>query len=157
VVPQAPAIGVDARQAAPFAFIEPAFRVLGKQFSILRNTKRARSYPARIAALARRGDDAFALKPLGVLSRRVPRLNFYNGCVGSGSSSGKGANAYTVVYMSWFANSAVGATNPIKIQATIEGNDRLARYFTTDPCFRLASNGTIYSRMLEQWSHAEGV
>jgi hypothetical protein len=63
--------------------------------------------------------------------------NWANGCVGVGSGSGKGANAYTVPYMNWFATSArAGWINTtIRANAVSEGNKYLSRRFGTDPCF----------------------
>jgi hypothetical protein len=72
--------------------------------------------------------------------------SYNDGCVGIGSSSGKGANGYTVLYMAWFANAArANWTNlSIRADAVAEGNRYLARRFEKDPCFRLSSNGTSF-------------
>jgi hypothetical protein len=73
--------------------------------------------------------------------------NWANGCVGIGSSSGVGANAYTVLYMSWFAATARSnwINSTIRADAVAEGNRYLARRFGQDPCFRLNSAGYSYS------------
>jgi hypothetical protein len=69
--------------------------------------------------------------------------NFNNGCVGVGSGSGRGANAYTVLYMNWFATTARPdwINQSIKDDAIAEATRYLNNRFETDPCFRLDSNG----------------
>lgn len=69
------------------------------------------------------------------------------GCVGFGSSSGIGANAYTVLYMNWFATSARSGwiNSSIRADAVAEGNRYLSRRFRLDPCFRLDSAGYPYT------------
>lgn len=66
--------------------------------------------------------------------------NWSSGCVGTGSGSGKGANAYTVLFMHWFATTARPEwTSPtIRDSAVIEGNDYLSNRFDSDPCFRMS-------------------
>lgn len=72
--------------------------------------------------------------------------NWGSGCVGVGSSSGKGANAYTVLYMNWFATTARASwiTSSIRQNAVDEGNRYLDRRFGTDPCFRMNSSGFTF-------------
>lgn len=72
--------------------------------------------------------------------------SYEDGCVGFGSGSGKGCNAYQVLYLSWFAYSARDGwiTQAIRDHAVFEANTILARAFEKDPCFRLASDGTSY-------------
>jgi len=69
--------------------------------------------------------------------------NWGSGCVGAGSSSGLGANGYTVLYMNWFATTARSNwINPtIRASAVAEGNYYLSHRFGTDPCFRLNAAG----------------
>jgi hypothetical protein len=73
--------------------------------------------------------------------------SFYGGCVGVGSSSGNGANGYTVLFAAWFASTARSTwTNPtIRMDAVNEGNRYLSNRFGTDPCFRLDSNGNAFT------------
>ena len=73
--------------------------------------------------------------------------NWANGCVGPGSGSGPGANAYTVIYMSWFATSARSTwiNASIRANAVGEANTYLNNRFTTDPCFRLNSSGFAFT------------
>jgi hypothetical protein len=72
--------------------------------------------------------------------------NWGSGCVGTGSGSGAGANAYTVLFMNWFATTGragwINAT--IRADAVAEGNRYLSRRFGTDPCFRMDSNGYTF-------------
>jgi hypothetical protein len=73
--------------------------------------------------------------------------NWSNGCVGFGSGSGPGANAYTVVYLSWFASNArAGWVNSsIRANAVAAATHFLNSRFETDPCFRLNSAGVAFS------------
>lgn len=73
--------------------------------------------------------------------------NFWSGCVGVGSSSGVGANGYTVLYMNWFATTArAGWINAaIRADAVAEGNHYLTSRFGTDPCFRMNSGGGTFN------------
>lgn len=73
--------------------------------------------------------------------------NWGSGCVGVGSSSGKGANAYTVLYMNWFATTARSSwiNDTIRADAVAEANRYLNRRFGTDPCFRMNSAGFTFS------------
>jgi hypothetical protein len=72
--------------------------------------------------------------------------NWGSGCVGFGSGSGVGANAYTVLFMNWFATTATSAwiNSTIRQNAVDEGNYYLSHRFGTDPCFRLNSAGYSY-------------
>jgi hypothetical protein len=68
----------------------------------------------------------------------------YNGgCLGWWS--GKGANAYTVLYSWWFASTAVWVAPGAKANAVSEANNYLAKKFNTNPCFRINSAGASYS------------
>jgi len=73
--------------------------------------------------------------------------NWGSGCVGTGSSSGKGANAYTVLFMNWFATTARAdwINSTIRADAVAEGNRYLSRRFGTDPCFRMNSAGFTFT------------
>lgn len=73
--------------------------------------------------------------------------NWDNGCVGTGSGSGKGSNAYTVLWANWFATTAQPAwiNSTIRADAVAEGNRYLSRRFGTDPCFRLNSAGFTFA------------
>jgi len=70
-----------------------------------------------------------------------------DGCVGFGSGSGRGANAYTVLFAHWFATTArEDWTNPtIRESAVAEGNRYLTNRFETDPCFRLDASGDFFA------------
>jgi hypothetical protein len=67
------------------------------------------------------------------------------GCTGLFSSSGHGAYAMGIMYEMWFAYAA----RPEFTNATIrdlevaDANGRLGRNFERDPCFRVASDGTL--------------
>lgn len=73
--------------------------------------------------------------------------NWANGCVGFGSGSGKGSNAYTVLFLNWFATTARATWINISIRnaAITEGNDYLSGAFSTDPCMRMNSEGYTFS------------
>lgn len=70
--------------------------------------------------------------------------NWANGCVGVGSGSGPGANAYQVSWLSWYLNTARPEwTSPgLAESAWGEANTVLIDGFGEDPGFRLASDGT---------------
>jgi hypothetical protein len=69
------------------------------------------------------------------------------GCVGTGSGTGIGANAYTVVFMNWFAATARSnwINSSIRYDAVAEGNYYLSHRFGFDPCFRMNSAGYTYA------------
>lgn len=69
-----------------------------------------------------------------------------NGCVGTLSGSGRGANGYTVIYLNWFATSARSSwiNTSIKASAITEANGYLANRFEVDPCIRLSPGGYLY-------------
>lgn len=73
--------------------------------------------------------------------------NWANGCVGFGSGSGLGANAFTVLYLHWFAISAQPSwtNSTVRASAVAGANYFLSRRFQTDPCFRLNSDGYAYA------------
>lgn len=70
--------------------------------------------------------------------------NWAHGCVGIGSVGGKGANAYTVLYMTWFLRAARSSwtSEPLRDFAVGEANRYLAQRFGSDPCFRVNPDGT---------------
>jgi len=71
---------------------------------------------------------------------------YEGGCTGPLSSDGHGAYGYTVIYHSWFANSARPEMTNTTITplAVADGNDRLGMNFEINPCFLLDANGVTF-------------
>jgi hypothetical protein len=73
--------------------------------------------------------------------------DYYDGCAGIGSPSGRGACGYQAVWLWWFTVDADNITGSTirKDFARDEANRILDTMFDNDPCFNITSTGNVVS------------
>lgn len=69
--------------------------------------------------------------------------DYYNGCSGIASPSGRGATGYQAVWLWWFTvdSDSITGTSTRKAFARDEANRILNTLFDNDPCFNITSSG----------------